>query len=220
MTCREGATDLGAYVLGALDPADRRRVDEHVRDCPACAAELAELRNLPGLLAEVRLDDLQSAPVAPSPELFERVSAAVAADRRSGAIRALMAPPGGKGRRRLLVAAAVAAVLGAGAGVTSWVVGPDEETRSVVAGEVRMTVTVTARGDGTSLDIAVAGVPAEEKCRLVVVDRDGESHPAGEWEATYAGEAWFKGWSDVDRSAVEDVVLLGTDGEELVRVPL
>jgi hypothetical protein len=114
----------------------------------------------------------------------------------------------------------VVAVVGAGAGITRWALGPDELTRSVVAGDVRMTVTATARGDGTSLDVVVAGLPAEENCRLVVVDRDGGRHQAGEWSATYAGEAWFKGWSDVDRSAVDDVVLLGTEGQELVRVPL
>jgi hypothetical protein len=209
MTCPEGATDLGAYVLGALEPADRREVEEHVRGCPSCAAELAGFRTLPRLLDMVDPDDLQAAPVEPSRDLFERVSAAAAAERRSGA-----------GRRRLLVAAAVVAVLGAGAGVTSRLLGPDEETHSVVAGTVRMTVTATERGDGTSLDVTVAGVPARTNCTLVVVDRDGERHRAGEWAATYAGEAWFKGWSDVDRSDVEDVVLLGTDGRELVRVPL
>jgi hypothetical protein len=209
MTCQDGATDLGAYVLGALEPADRLRTEEHVRGCAACAAELAEFRAIPGLLDMVGPDDLQAATVTPSGDLFERVSAAAAAERH-----------GSQGQRRLLVAAAVVGILGAGAGVTSWVVGSDEETHSVVAGPVHISVTVTEQGDGTSLDVTVAGVPPETNCTLVVVDRDGGRHEAGEWSATYAGKAWFKGWSDVDRSDVEDVVLLGTDGQELVRVPL
>jgi predicted anti-sigma-YlaC factor YlaD len=210
MTCREGATDLGAYVLGALDPVDRRRMDEHVLDCPACAAELEELAALPPLLATVPLDDLRDAPVTPSPDLYDRVAAAAAAER----------PAPARGRRWLLVAAALLAVVGAGAGITSWVLGAGEMTRTVVAGPVHMSVTVTGQGDGTVLDVSVAGVPAHTNCTLVVVDRDGDRHPAGKWAATYEGKAWFKGWSDVDRSDVENVVLLGSQGQELVRVPL
>jgi hypothetical protein len=219
MTCPEGATHLGAYVLGALDPAERRQVDQHVDRCPACAAELAEFAALPGLLDRVHLEDLQAAPVTPSPDLFDRVSAAAAADRRP-APGARAAAPGRRGRRPLLVAAAVLAVLGAGAGITSWVLGAGEETHSVVAGPVHMSVTAIEQGDGTSLDVSVAGVPPRTNCKLIVVDRAGDRHPAGEWSATYEGKAWFKGWSDVDRSHVKDVVLLGTDGQELVRVPL
>jgi hypothetical protein len=209
MTCREGATDLGAYVLGALDPADRRRVQEHVRGCPSCAAELAEFRTLPALLDTVGPEDVQATPVTPSRELFERVAAAAATERRTARVR-----------RLLLVAAAVVAVLGAGAGVTSWLLASGEQTHTAVAGAVHMSVTVTEQGDGTSLDVRVAGVPSRTHCSLVVVDRDGDRHKAGEWAATYEGQAWFKGWSDVDRSDVENVVLLGTDGQELVRVPL
>ena len=54
MTCPDAASDLGAYVLGALEPGERRRVEEHLRSCPACAAELAEFAALPGLLNRVR----------------------------------------------------------------------------------------------------------------------------------------------------------------------
>jgi hypothetical protein len=79
---------------------------------------------------------------------------------------------------------------------------------------------VTGQGDGTALDVSVAGVPAHTNCTLVVVDRAGDRHPAGEWAATYEGKAWFKGWSDVERSDVENVVLLGSQGQELVRVRL
>jgi anti-sigma factor RsiW len=208
MTCREGATDLGAYVLGALEPAEARRVEGHVRGCAACAAELAGFRTLPPLLDRVRPEDLDDASVAPSPDLFERMSAAAAADRSRGARR----------RRLLVVAAAVIGVLVAGG--AAWAPSSGEQPRSVVAGEVRMTVTATAQDRGTALDVDVAGVPARTECTLVVVDADGNSHRAGEWSATYAGEASFTGWSDVDRADVADVVLLGTDGTELVRVPL
>lgn len=42
--------DIGAYVLGALEEDDTRRVAAHLRACPECAAAHAELARLPALL--------------------------------------------------------------------------------------------------------------------------------------------------------------------------
>jgi len=42
--------DIGAYVLGALDMEDARRVAAHLKDCSQCAAAHAELSGLPELL--------------------------------------------------------------------------------------------------------------------------------------------------------------------------
>jgi putative zinc finger protein len=42
--------DLGAYVLGSLDEAERARLEEHMASCPECAAAQAELAGLPKLL--------------------------------------------------------------------------------------------------------------------------------------------------------------------------
>lgn len=47
----EEATDLlGAYALDALDDAEHQAVDAHVRACPSCLAEVAEHREVAGLL--------------------------------------------------------------------------------------------------------------------------------------------------------------------------
>jgi len=54
MNCAH-TTNLGAYVLGSLEPAERAAVDEHLLSCPTCAAELADLTGLPALLAGVDL---------------------------------------------------------------------------------------------------------------------------------------------------------------------
>lgn len=40
----------GAYVLGALSPADRHAYEEHLATCPICSAGVLELAGLPGLL--------------------------------------------------------------------------------------------------------------------------------------------------------------------------
>ena len=232
MTCADAAPALGAYVLGALDADERQRVDEHVRRCPDCAAELAEFQALPPLLDRVRLEDLETPPVTPSPGLFERVAAAAAADAapRRPAVRRPAARPQAahpqaarpQAARRWLVAAAAVAVLGVGGGATWWVVGSQtqETAHSVVAGSVHMTVTPDPQPAGTVLDVTVAGVAPGEECQLVVLDRDGGRHQAGAWTASYSGTAAFRGWTSVHRGDVTGVVLLGTNGQQLVRVPL
>ena len=42
--------DLGAFVLGALTPAEAERIRAHIADCPDCAAAHKELEGLPQLL--------------------------------------------------------------------------------------------------------------------------------------------------------------------------
>src|SRR5687767_20703 len=41
---------LGAYALDALEPAELQAVDRHVQGCRACRAEVAEHREVAGLL--------------------------------------------------------------------------------------------------------------------------------------------------------------------------
>ena len=119
-----------------------------------------------------------------------------------------------------MAAAAVLLVGGIAAGVTTRQESRVPGTVWASAGSVQMTITATARSDGTALDVTVAGLSRNEQCLLVVVDSDGRRHPAGEWAATYAGAAWFRGWTEVDRSALDEVVLLDRRGRELVRADL
>ena len=67
MTTDEFATYDGAYVLGALSPADRRDFEEHLRVCAACAGSVSELAGLPGLMSKVAIEQL-SAPAEPLPQ--------------------------------------------------------------------------------------------------------------------------------------------------------
>jgi Putative zinc-finger len=46
-----------AYVLGALDSEDRRDYERHLVECPNCAAALAELAGLPGILSKLSQED-------------------------------------------------------------------------------------------------------------------------------------------------------------------
>lgn len=61
---------LGAYALGAVDQAERQRVEAHLEGCAACRRELAQLREAAAMLPS---------PPRPSDELWERIVAEVRA---------------------------------------------------------------------------------------------------------------------------------------------
>ncbi|MBV9794358.1 MAG: zf-HC2 domain-containing protein [Actinobacteria bacterium] len=56
--CADTRQALGVYVLGAIDPAERALVDEHVASCDDCRAELADLAGLTSLLSRVDADEI------------------------------------------------------------------------------------------------------------------------------------------------------------------
>jgi hypothetical protein len=55
--CPEARIALGVYVLGAMDPGERALMDAHLDTCEECRAELAELAELPGLLAKIPAEE-------------------------------------------------------------------------------------------------------------------------------------------------------------------
>ena len=63
-------TDVGAYSMGLLEEQDRRAFEDHLDECPTCAAELAELSPMAALLRGVEPTNALLAPggiASPSP---------------------------------------------------------------------------------------------------------------------------------------------------------
>lgn len=56
-------TDVGAYSMGLLEPADRQAFEDHLAGCAICAAEMAQLSPLAGLLRGIDPADV----AAPAP---------------------------------------------------------------------------------------------------------------------------------------------------------
>ena len=200
MSCERAPSFLGAYVLGALDPDDRRDAERHLAECPACAAELAEFRGLTAHLDRVPAGEVTAEPLTPSPELFGRVAAE------------LRRPP----RRRWLLGAAAAGVL-ALAGATWVAVGDDVEVHTATSGQVRVTVTAEERNEGTRLGVTVAGLERGQQCSIVAVDDSGEWFDAGNWTVP-GGRVSYDTWTEVPPDELSEVVLVGEDGDALVTV--
>lgn len=62
MSCELARLD-GAYVLGALAPDERLAFERHLGGCASCSASVRDLAGLPGLLAQVKAEDVEADPV-------------------------------------------------------------------------------------------------------------------------------------------------------------
>jgi anti-sigma factor RsiW len=208
--CEQVRIDLGGYVLGALEPAERRAVDEHLAHCPDCRNELAELAEMPALLG--RLTEAEAADglaVDPSPALLDGLLARVSAERQ-------------RTRRRTLVSVAavgIAAVLGSGI-VTGAVVGGGGAavTTAVAAQGVTASADLHSAAHGTAIDMSISGVPAGERCRLVVVDASGRQQVVSEWEVDYAGTARVHAIADRPPKQLKQLRVVTVEGTGLANM--
>ncbi|KQR16110.1 anti-sigma factor [Cellulomonas sp. Leaf334] len=186
-----------AYVLGSLDPADRRTFEDHLRTCASCRAAVAELAGMPGLLRMVPPDEaaaLGGAPVAEVVELAS-VARAVHRDRR---------------RRTAVLAGAAAAllVLGGVAGVLlGRPTGVPQATEPSSSAQVTALQLEPVGAAAVSADLTLQekrwGTRIDWECRypsgdgpyattaptyeLVLVDDDGTSTVVATWTGGSAG---------------------------------
>ncbi len=207
--CPLAEESLGALVLGALDPAERDQVEEHVRGCTSCSAILGELAPLPGLLHRI---DLPTAEGPPPQDLLERAIAQARAQQPVDLPR----------RRWKAVLAVGAAAVAAGVLVVGILVSAHPQSVTVSAtsptSDVSATVVVTPTDSGTELALTLEGVPAGEHCQLVAVGRDGSREVASTWIANYEGEAVVTGNTSVTRADLRRLDITTTDGQTLVTI--
>jgi anti-sigma factor RsiW len=202
---------LGAYVLGALEPAERAEVAAHLEGCATCRAELAAIAPLPGLLGRLDVDEAAATDL-PVPE--GPVAGALAEVRRVRRTR----------RRRIGLVAAALVVVG---GTTAIVVherasGPDgaEFTASAPRTHVRATARLEEHASGTTIALRLSGVPSDARCRLVVIGRDGHREVAGSWRASYAGDVTVEGATAMTRQEIASMRIVTFDGRRLVTIPV
>jgi len=187
--------ELGAYVLGALEPDEAEAVRRHLSRCADCVREHARLAGLPALLSLAGPVE----PGAPAPAVEERVLDAVAREgtrpaegrdpERSGGWRRLAARPA------LLAAASVAAVA---AVALALVLSRDDDARGYPV-ELRPVAGTTAAGraelesaaGGTTLRLWVRDLPPDPGIVYEVrCDAPGWSASAGTFRADTRGRAY------------------------------
>jgi hypothetical protein len=197
--CRDIRQALGVYVLGAIDPAERAQVDEHLATCQECREELASLAGLPAMLRKVPIVEAERLAAAEQdPELAGVPSAQM--------LTSLIARTANVRRihrwRTLATAAAVAVVaVGGGAAVASALQssGGAPSPRIHTTGWHQTTGTgpvahlIVRYHDepwGTEMRVSVAGVKPGSVCQFQVTDATGGTAVVGSWKA-WPGNSWY-----------------------------
>jgi anti-sigma-K factor RskA len=185
---------LTAYVLGVLGEQEVRAVDEHIASCDRCRGELGELREMEQALGEVPPEAFIDGPPEGGDLLLQRTlrqarTERAGRDRRrlaaNGAIAAaaaavllvggvLIGQSGGNGRSPVALPATTPPVSTAPSGVKV-ASATDSGTGAT------MTVQVTPAAKWVRVNASVSGIPAGERCRLVIVAKDGSREVAGGW---------------------------------------
>jgi hypothetical protein len=220
MTC-QFAFDDGAYVLGALTPAERAAFEHHLPECRGCREAVAALAVLPGLLG--RLDpstavtiDSNGVPIAAPSSLLPRVLAAAALQRRRERhIR--------RWRRSgaALVAASLVAVVGFGVHVVDQ--RPDSRLVSMQPVAVKLPVSAEVglmpTTGGTKIEMICRyehGYPGTWIVRLMVIPDSGVAEQVGTWTAVGGQEITFSAITHFTPDAIARLELWGENGTPLL----
>jgi hypothetical protein len=223
---------LAAYAIGLLDGEDSRATEAHVAGCPHCRQELTELRKVDGALRRMPPELFLDGPPPGGELVLQRTLRQVRAEHEgSGARRGR--------RRRALIAAALAALVGVGAAgvalgrvttretITALPTTPPVTGSRLLTGfdpstGARMAVTVTPAAGWVRIKATVVGIPAGERCTLIVVDRNRDRYIAASWLASPAAEEngiTIEGAAIVAPGDLAAVAVQNVERRELVIAP-
>jgi hypothetical protein len=191
--------ELGAYALGVLDELEARDVDEHLAHCTECQNQLADVTAMSEALGGLPPEAFLEGPPEDGDLLLQRTLRRVREEKKSSQFT----------RRLVTVAAAVAAVaIALGGGVVLGKGNTSDQnqntalpaptipttapatTPTVVAGTqvvsatnagARITATITPAVGWVKVNASVTGIPAGQRCKIVVVSKSGDVETAGSW---------------------------------------
>jgi anti-sigma-K factor RskA len=222
--CRDIRQLLGVYVVGAIDPAERALVDQHLAECQSCRDELAGLAGLPAMLSRVPAEDVErlsllSLPEAMQPpdELLNSLINKVSAKRKNRMWRSVAA------------VAAAAVIAAGGATAVSQLTSPATsgavaEHASAAAGHVSAVVDYAPVRWGTAMRVQVSGIKPGTVCQFWVVGKNGTSEYAGAWTVAgnfgsgYGEKAWYPASSAVSADSVR-AFQITSGGKLLLNIP-
>jgi anti-sigma-K factor RskA len=200
----------GAYVVDALDDAERAAFEQHLAQCPDCQQEVASLREATALMAD-------DAALTPPPALRDSVLAGIknirpippeAPAEEDDADVAPVLPMRPRRRRIATLVAAAAAILAIAGGVTfqPW---QDDSNRSTVSAADQVLAAADVKRVSIDFDdgskATVFHSPSERKA--VLVTRDMAAPPPGKT---------FELWLQDKSGAMKPAGLMKTPGDNKV----
>jgi anti-sigma factor RsiW len=236
-------SQLGAYVLGALEPDELREVDEHLAGCAEARDELVELEEMKEFLGEVPPEAFLDGPPVDGDLLLQRTLRevrSVAAAEAPAEVHSGPAHAAGGARKRtpwLLAAAAVVVIAGAlGGGVligrqsvdvevasTTPPAGSKQVTATDKATNVTMATTVEPRAGWAWVNVQLTNMKAGAVCEMLVTDKAGKVYVAGSWvisEKAAREGSRFSGGVLVPLDQVKSVEIKTVQGEHVVTTPV
>jgi predicted anti-sigma-YlaC factor YlaD len=217
---------IDAYVAGQLAPSQATEVEQHIDSCEVCRMESQTLREMREFLGEVPPEALLNGYPEDADLVLQRTLRQVRTE--SSAAR----------RQSGFLAAAVAVVIAAGlvtagvfvgqsvTGTPQQVATPTETQQppgvrfasaSDTATGARIVVRLTPAAGWVRVNAAVSGIPAGEKCRLIVVGRDGTREAAGSWVVANKPEGTtLDGSAMIPAGDITAVLVENTDGKRYV----
>jgi len=242
------AVTLGCYALGVLDAHESLGVEQHLRGCPSCRAQVADFHRIRMVLDEMPreafLHEREADLPKPSELVLQRTlrqirnesvipQPRVADQRPRASPRAveeeLPEPQHAKPRRwpGYLAAAAVAAVVAFGAGAvlmqnqsapSSTIAGP--RSGEGTAGGIRLVAEISPSSqDRYEVTAKISGLPAAQKCKLIVVGLDGKKVEAHEWTSTEKARVQggtVTGMVSVSPDQVKSILVENAEGKPFV----
>ncbi|MDQ0613486.1 hypothetical protein QF046_001127 [Microbacterium sp. W4I4] len=204
----------GAYVLGALSPAERAEFEAHLADCAACREAVAELSPAVSLLSRLHGDDAAAITAEPDPAAAKLLDIA-RARRRSR-------------RRRVWTAVGIAAALAIAVpvGVVALTPRPAVSVAldQVVAVPVDATVDLTSVAWGTRLDMTCAyGADAPDEgwtYVLAVIGADGTEADLSTWRVEPGRTARLSAGTALALHDIRAVEIRTAGGDVLLRTEL
>ncbi|MEU6063903.1 MULTISPECIES: zf-HC2 domain-containing protein [Streptomyces] len=212
MRSLERHRDVGAYALGVLDEAEAFRFEDHLMECPRCAAHVTEFgpttRQL--MLYRRATPRFVHPMTQPGPRLLDRLLGEVAVRHRAR-------------RRRFLYGLAASVVIAmAGPGIVAYAGHESQAVRITAATDAKSGVWAqvrTADADfGSQLELKVKDAAGPHSCRLVAVGRDGSEEIVASWRESGDGDRMntMRGGSAMHPEEIARYEVRSATGERLV----
>ncbi|WP_460071675.1 zf-HC2 domain-containing protein [Streptomyces sp. YKOK-I1] len=216
MRSLERHRDVGAYALGVLDEAEAFRFEDHLMECPQCAAQVTEFGPTARQMMLYRRATPRSVhPFAgPGPRMLDKLLAEVATRHRAA-------------RRRVMFALAASVVIAlAGPAVAMMAGGDDAEdavrvTATDEKSGVWAQVTIEDEAWGSDIELKVKDGAGPRDCRLIAVGHDGSEQTVTSWNVPLhdARPNTMKGGTAYHPGEVARYELRTAEGEHLVTLP-
>lgn len=209
----------GAYVLGALSGEERAAFEVHLTGCERCRAAVAELADLPGLLATVPAADFPHSREPVGDPVVTLLATARARRRRQRWFTAV----GAAAAAAVIVVVTVVVTHTASSAPKPNAAPPALAMSAVVPAPIHATIQVTPVAWGTSIRLQCTydeepSYPNDEQYALIVRTRAGQTENLGSWGLVPGKVTNFPAGTALHKADIKSISVDTADGTTLLQL--